>query len=146
MKYFITIYLLSIFSAFGYGKIDNPIVEKANQQTIILEKIVKSYMQLNSNPKEIRAFIGNNRKIFNQNMDDLFSYAEDYGIDMIRLIGAEYNAWGKFVKVLDLPLTKKNQEKVFLYSKEIVQKNDKILEALRPTLLIDSTNNTSFNF
>jgi len=146
MKYFITIYLLSIFSAFGYGKIDNPIVEKANQQTIILEKIVKSYMQLNSNPKEIRAFIGNNRKLFNQNMDDLFSYAEDYGIDMIRLIGAEYNAWGKFVKVLDLPLTKKNQEKVFLYSKEIVQKNDKILEALRPTLLIDSTNNTSFNF
>jgi len=148
MKHLLALYIMGVFSVFGNKKLNNPslIVEKANQQTIILEKIVKAYMRLNSNPLEIREDINNNRKLFNQNMDDLFLHAEDHGIDIIRLIGAEYNAWEKFRKALDLPSTKKNQEKVFLFSKEIVKKNDKILEALRPPLLINSANNTSVNF
>jgi len=146
MKYFITIYFLSIFSVFsnGYLNYPTPIVEKANQQTMILEMIVKAYIQLNSNPSEIREDINNNSKLFNQNIDDLFLHAEDHGIEMIRLVGAQYNTWEKIRETLDLPSTKINQERIMKFSMEIVKKNDEILDTFRPVLLKASID-SSFN-
>lgn len=130
MKLFLATFLLSICPLFAnsHNNIPSSAIEKSGEQIAISTTILESYLNFGSNKRAFLKSIKKQRELYLNNIDLLFTEAENYGIDMIRMVGGELNKWAEFEEAITkLPYTEENIKKVIQLSKELSEKNNETM-------------------
>lgn len=133
LLYFIFLVTISVHS--NTKKYDSSVlISKASNQPIALENLIKSYLNLNSESEEAKNTFIYNAALFDNNIEELFTHAENHTIETIRLVGEQSNIWDDLRKALKLPPTKANKLSVFRKSRTLLTANDKLINHFKNNL------------